>query len=793
MGDSPVFNTIKNVAGYGVGTLAALDTIKGGGLGNYLMNRQRLMSDPGFRSTLAGSPFAAGVFGVSGATGPAPAAPSYPAAAATGAVASPGDGFGPPAAGGQVAAPGDAAAGQLPAPSAFNVPGYIPGTPRAWMPNLPPYDPEEAIKQQAIASQQIAIGAPDSFLSGIAKMQAGIMPTQKETDAVIGQAKDIQHSAGIGSTVGVKLPGMTVQIGSPYNIAPLGEEEFSTPEQARAAATAHGPGWGIGPTVHGGWRPIPPPTNEQLMPPAPGTAPALPGAATGPVLRGGPAASATIPNRTNNPGNIKDSAFAAAQPGYVGPGPTATDGGRFAVFNSPASGMGAMTNLLGSPHYQALTVDQAANRWSGGGYGGEVGAAAGIHPDRPMSSLSDAERAQLATSMARREGFTGGLPAAPPPPALPPPPPPAPAERGAAYAAAPPPGAQVMPTPAPAPAPTFDRDAVVPHVEVAPSDAIGYPPSAPAVQRPPALPVLTAPAAPTVPGSTAAAATPPPPLPPGQRFMDPTGNMPLQTQTQQYQGGRTETYTAPSTTDAVVRMRLANAGVTNPDIQNPAGLANYSAQERANNIQQKTDEAEIQRTKRGLTEGEATRNQTLTAYRSALDSLLYQFPDANTRAYYLGFQNWAPQSLEVALGIPGAEDIARFRAAIAPLAPGTFTDAGRDKTLLSPDVQMLRPVALSGHDSSMQFEANLQALSDRLDDQLALGTAFRGMSVDQVTPQAIQAFRDQLQQQRLTNRLAAFQPAAAPSAPAPEAPPPPTPASSSSGAPWAPTATWTVP
>src|SRR5262249_47639415 len=136
---------LKQAAGFGVGTLAALTTIKGGGLGPYLMNRQRLMSDPGFRASLAGSPFMSGVFGVTGAQGPAPAAPTWPAAGG-GAVAQPSDFVGPPAPAQQVAPPGQAAPGELPAPSALNVPGYMPGTPRQWMPNLPPYDPEAALK-----------------------------------------------------------------------------------------------------------------------------------------------------------------------------------------------------------------------------------------------------------------------------------------------------------------------------------------------------------------------------------------------------------------------------------------------------------------------------------------------------------------------------------------------------------------------------------------------------------------------------------------------------------------------
>src|SRR5215475_14239404 len=149
--DSPVFNTLKNVAGYGVGTLAALDTIKSGGLGSYLMNRQRLMGDPSFRASLAGSPFAAGVFGVSGETGPAPAPPgTLPQAAPGGGVVQPAEMVGPPPPGVQVAQPGQT--GALPAPTAVNVPGYMPGTPRQWMPNLPPYEPKTALEQQGLAT-----------------------------------------------------------------------------------------------------------------------------------------------------------------------------------------------------------------------------------------------------------------------------------------------------------------------------------------------------------------------------------------------------------------------------------------------------------------------------------------------------------------------------------------------------------------------------------------------------------------------------------------------------------------
>src|SRR5262245_44481641 len=232
--DSPVFNTLKNVAGYGVGTLAALDTIKSGGLGSYLMNRQRLMSDPGFRASLAGSPFAAGVFGVSGDTGPAPAAPGLPAAG--GGVVQPANFVGPPAPGQQVAPPG------------LNVPGYMPGTPRQWQPNLPPYDPEQALKQRGFAALQQAVAGPDLLPRGLAKTAAGIMPTMDETNAVLDRAADVQRAAGAGSTVVVDFPGMKVQQGSPYNLSAITAEEYRTYDQAAAAAAAKGPGWTVQPS-----------------------------------------------------------------------------------------------------------------------------------------------------------------------------------------------------------------------------------------------------------------------------------------------------------------------------------------------------------------------------------------------------------------------------------------------------------------------------------------------------------------------------------------------------------------
>src|SRR5215475_1072506 len=256
MGDSPVFNTIKNVAGYGVGTLAALTTIKSGGLGNYIMNRQRMLQDPNFRASLEGSPFASGFFGVSGSTGAAPALPSLPQTAAGGPVAQPQPGppAGPqpgPYAGGyvfpetgqQVAPPAPTPPGQqvaqpLPTPTAQNVPGYEPGTARMWHPYLSPYEPKTALEQQGLATTEIGVTSTDPTQRAQFKMAGGIPLNQQEQDAAVAAAQRMQKLGGPGTVVQLDIPGMKTNVGSPYNFSAVTSEEYPTPQLAAAAAAA---------------------------------------------------------------------------------------------------------------------------------------------------------------------------------------------------------------------------------------------------------------------------------------------------------------------------------------------------------------------------------------------------------------------------------------------------------------------------------------------------------------------------------------------------------------------------
>lgn len=110
--------------------------------------------------------------------------------------------------------------------------------------------------------------------------------------------------------------------------------------------------------------------------------------------------SGTIASRTNNPLNIKYSTTTASLGGQDS-GISAQDGGTFASFDTPASGLQAAVNLLQSSTYSNLTVDQAMKKWSNNGYGAEVSPT--IDGSQKMSDLSSDQLNQLVSDMATRE------------------------------------------------------------------------------------------------------------------------------------------------------------------------------------------------------------------------------------------------------------------------------------------------------------------------------------------------------------------------------------------------------
>jgi hypothetical protein len=818
--DSPGFNTFENIAGRGVGLLAALTTIKSGGLGSYLMNRQRMMGDPSFRASLAGSPFAAGVFGVGGETGPAPAAPALPAAAGGGGVVQPGDFMGQPPPGVQVAPPGT-----LPEPTAQNVPGYLPGEARAWMPHLTPYDPKAALEQRGLATTELGLGSSDAGQRAQFKMAGGIPLNDEEMVAATRRATAMQNLGGPGTVVKLDIPGMTTTVGSPYNFSAITSEEYPSYQVAAAAAAARNAqlppgsaGWTVVPSGRGTFVLGAPPSAQQQLPATP-PAPAFrgPGDVTAQTpTTGGP--PATVATRTNNPGNIKDSPFARSQPGYVGAGPAAMDGGRFAVFDSPASGFAAQGNLLTGPAYRDLSVGDALNKWSNGGYGGELVAPLGIDPARKVGSLTPEELQGVTLRQAHREGyqFGGAAPAEPPPvqvaqapptpqpAAAPPAPAPAPAlapapARTAPPAAPAPPRPVTRPTP-PAPAagaPTWDPNATVPHVIVpVPEGRVGFPPAAFGGETPPSVPVTTT----TLPPGAGleAAAVPPPPMPPGRAAYDPTTRLPISGKTVESQTG-SETFTAPNLGDVETQLRLNRAGITDPKLATPPQIANYFAQERSWAVQQKMDAADVERLRRGMSEGDAEGLRQLMDLRMQLDRFEAKYPKPEDRAQFVGPVTWLTQGVRRDIHWSDARQIADFRSALAPFSFDTLT--AKDSPLKG-DLTGLGPSAPNGSDSPEQFESNLQSLRDRLDDKILQRTAFRGVPESEITSDRVNGVLDAAQAARFAQRLKAFDtagepppggpPAAPPAPPAPVSPPPGTafagpPPTAPPPAPWQPT------
>ena len=289
-----VLSGVQQAAGYGVGALAALTALKSGGLQNFFINRQRLLEDPAFRATLVGSPFTSGLFFQSGSMQPVAAAPgTMPRAAVP---VQPADFVGPPApAATAVAAPNDVAwLQQNTTPE------------RRWLAKLPPLSAENQVQVQAAQGIISGLQSSDPIVRSQAKLAGKIPLTEEETQKLTGGAMQLQAGLGPGSTVGLQIPGMPIQIGSPYNLAPVATDEYPTYAQAAGAANQRGgvaAGWTVTQTNRGTFKPVQ--AELPRTPPAPvpagGGAPGQPAAAPAPAPAAStapapvPAPSATMP------------------------------------------------------------------------------------------------------------------------------------------------------------------------------------------------------------------------------------------------------------------------------------------------------------------------------------------------------------------------------------------------------------------------------------------------------------------------------------------------------------------
>lgn len=112
--------------------------------------------------------------------------------------------------------------------------------------------------------------------------------------------------------------------------------------------------------------------------------------------------------RENNPLNMK---LGTATRMYVDTGVATissiipTDGGRFLRFKSAERGLEAARDLICSPVYQGMSLDEALKKWSNNGYGANILSGSDIRPEWQVEMLTDKGLSTLLRRMAQAEGF----------------------------------------------------------------------------------------------------------------------------------------------------------------------------------------------------------------------------------------------------------------------------------------------------------------------------------------------------------------------------------------------------
>jgi len=771
--DSPaggVLGGIENIAGRALGTVGMLASLRGGGLINYMNARARALSDPATRATLIDSPFTAGTYFLGGGGGGGgPVAPPGQPMPAVGGVAQPEEtqpGFVGPV------APPDVS--QTPAPVVAPAPRavqtvagpqdvrYLPAG-GEWYPNVAPLDYASQVKAEQDRSTMIGLTSSDPAIRTQSKLAIGVPLSQAEVEQAIGTGRGMVQLAGPGSQVQYKLPGGAMTVGSPYNLAPIAVDEFPTYDQAAAAAGTRGPGWNVEQTNRGTFKPVPPPTREQVLPAAPPP----------PVMRGGGASAAPMTPAvppTPRPGGVDPfhSAFDATADKYGLPrgllnGIAQTESSfNPAAVNKQSGAQGLMQFLPATAaRYNVEPFDPASAIDGAGRYMRDLMDQTGGNLHAALQQYGGATTTDYAGPvLARMSNFQRWMAQQMSP--------------GQAEAAPPPRAAVEAP-------PAFDPNAVVPHVVVpapAPGAAtVGYPSAAPepgpGTIVPTPIPQLRTPGAPVgIPG-----APPPAKELPGIP-VDPTSGMPLQSRTYESQTG-SETYTAPPRGDVPTQLKLRYNGISDPAIATPAQVVNYFATEQALKNNESMDKATIERMQRGMTEGESKEFTRLAEMKTAINDFLKAYPEPADRAQFLGLVNAPLQTLRERIGWQDAQTIRDFRNAFSPFSLESLTD---EKGKAQPGMEGIAQMAPSVNDSSGAFESNLQHFKDALDRRITIVSNLRSMPVGEATPALVNSWVDQLQHDSLAQRLSVFPQSAAPptapppaaAAPPPSTPPPPT-------------------
>ncbi|QRN99142.1 peptidoglycan-binding protein [Archangium violaceum] len=119
----------------------------------------------------------------------------------------------------------------------------------------------------------------------------------------------------------------------------------------------------------------------------------------------------TIAWRNNNPGNIRNGAFADTHGAFKG-----KNNRRFAIFPDHATGFAALLALLKTQAYQPLSVMKAMARYAPStdsndpvAYARTLSKLTGLDVDRTLSSLNDAELRKFATAIQKVEGWKAGV------------------------------------------------------------------------------------------------------------------------------------------------------------------------------------------------------------------------------------------------------------------------------------------------------------------------------------------------------------------------------------------------
>jgi len=711
--DSPVGGAIGNIAGRAVGLLGALTSIKGGGLGNFMLARQRALADPGFRATLAGSPFTAGFYQVGGGIGP---------------VAQPGAGM--PAPGGAAAPeelqPGFVGPAQpsqyvaAPGLNQFNVPGYEPGTARQWQPNLPPYAPKEAIEEAARASIIQGVSSQDTAQRAANKTAAGIIPTPGETDELIKRAVQIRNSGGLGTVVQVDIPGMRTNVGSPYSVAPVSQKEYPTPGEAAANRL---PNEQTITTNRGTFMNVPieppatPPTPAAV---APSGAPATPAPAPAPGATGAPGAKGggvvaprAVPQTTQVPPPPPN------RPAATTPPPTPA---------RPSVRTG--TPGLGAGYVTLPPPPTPPPAYGGGPYDPNAIATEPAYPSAAPPPEEDLSATAGPGFLSRAVGLL------------------APAAAEAAEA----PG-WTPPTPAPAAAPPARP---VPGWGPPPETAVPtYAPPQREVQIiAPALPATGTPrgtagraVAPEMPGGTAAP--------------------PLTRRTYTSASGQQDVYEFGPLSE--LQADAAAAGIDDFRTATPEQRARFDQLRLERQQREQVSTADITRTMRPLTESEQHAADYLMDKRLKLDKFYRDFPDPEERVKYVGWvKRWALEHAMILRDDPRfklfQDDLSAFDSMVAKDRPKYLEDSGIH----------IEPggIPTGREDYASQFEQRLDDFNFDLNAQIYRQIALRQIPSGEMTQRwvnLVDSYFDQMYADRLADKEAARK--AAQGTPTTEGPP----------------------